>query len=151
MYKSFNLILGLVFVAVITSGCVKNGETRSSSSEPIRKVAIVSLAVNASASMGWSVRARNVDKMVKSRVNHLIGRTERDLSHIMHVTHVSRFNRSSAYRKYAVRNKYDFILPVVHGRRMIFFSSRKSVRFPTVCKNKTFSSPVRPLRLSLNS
>jgi hypothetical protein len=125
MNKSFKLALGLVFVALASTGCVKKGDTRSSSSEPIRKVAIVSLAVNASASMGWSVRSGSVDKLVSSHVNRVVGVTEKELSRIMHVTPVSQFNRSAAYRKFGVNNGFDFILPEVNGKRMIFFSSQK--------------------------
>jgi hypothetical protein len=119
--KSFNLVLGLIFV-VLFAGCVKSADTKKPSS-PINHVALVSFSVANWHGMvtGTAGSTGHAAELINSGLSALVTTTESKLSGVMRVTKVSSFVGSPGYRGLGVKNDLEILLPRVGGQPMAVF------------------------------
>jgi hypothetical protein len=127
MYKSSKLILGLFFVALVATGCVKKADVKKAS-EPIHHVAVVSLSVaNWGGTMtGTSGSRAHAARLIDSTMSGMLSVTERKLGSVMRVTNASSFVRNSGYRHLGVKNDLRAMVPKVHGTPMQVFAKNNS-------------------------
>ncbi len=120
--KSFKVLLGVVFVALI-AGCVKTQAVKAPAA-PINKVALVSLSVSnwGGTVTGTSGSNAAAGRLIDSTLSSLLSDTEGKLSGIMHVTRVSSFIGSGAYRGMASKDALGTFSPKVNGVPMPIFA-----------------------------
>lgn len=120
--KSFNSLLGIVLVTLL-AGCVKNADVKQPSA-PINKVALVSLTVSnwGGSATGSSGSEANAAKLIESTLGGMLADTESKLSGVMHITKVSGFAGSPAYRNLGVKNTLGAMVPKVNGTPMPVFA-----------------------------
>lgn len=126
-----NRLLGLLLcsaVVVYLAGCVKSAEIKKPSA-PLRSVAVISIAVNATRAIEWSVRNQSVQELVDGTLAGMIKETEKKLAGIVHVSKISGFVDDPVYRNAGVKStalKKDeaYITPHVSGKHMVLFSDK---------------------------
>lgn len=119
-------VLGLLFLSIFAMQIAGCGSSPKKPSAPIKKVAVVSLTIDA-AHLRASVRDDSIQNLLATTSDNLVRVTETKLAGIMKVSRIAEFIDKPGYRNagvkaVAVKGDTDFMNPKVNGKSMVMFS-----------------------------